>query len=146
MPTFIRYKCAKCRKSLGTDQPYFSIGVPFLICDSCETVNIIAENKTEWDLKTPYKKFSTSFDVWGLGIIIGAGAGLVCGLLLQEVLKVKSGLIFVPLIALGIFVSLPFFLKGLKKDIEASRLRMKDENYRSVLKHLGLLEKSQLPR
>ena len=140
MPTFIFYKCNKCKKALETLQPYFSTGIPFLLCESCNTVTIIHSDRTEWDLKTPYQRFSARFDTCGIGVFIGGSIGFFLALLLQKILHFDSNILLIILFVAGSFIGIRISSRSLQETIRESRERMSNKNYVELLERLGLDE------
>jgi DNA-directed RNA polymerase subunit RPC12/RpoP len=138
MPTLIFYKCSKCKNSLGTQDAYYSIGQPYIICPICNTANIIAKHRNEWDLKTPIERLAERFMISLIAVLVGAGLGILCA----EVIKYfgfthgyKSYIFFIPL---GIVGGYWHFFREFNRNIQESRARLKDNNYITVLKHLKL--------
>ena len=79
MSYYINQKCGSCKRSLtgGYVSNYSGIGQPFLPCDKCGSINIIADNITEWKLKSLFSKtFFVFHHVLSIVIYYGFGAGL----------------------------------------------------------------------
>ena len=136
MPTFTFYKCNKCKKNLGGHDAYQSVGEPFLVCPQCQSVNVIAKNRTEWALKSKLERFSIKAKVWFFSAVLGSGTAIFIG----EGLKSWQQINLPYFISFTIGVGIWYWImnKDLQRYINESQERMKDQNYVAALGKLGL--------
>ena len=149
MGVLIFYKCVSCKSKLGTQDAYEAIGSPLVFCKTCGHINVIAKNRTEWELKTNAQKF----DMYGKAIIatlfMGIGGAVICYLVGSYLLAYLGGYTQTKLtnltpIASFSVITLPaayfYFFNEMKKAIHESKERMKNPSYRAQLQSLGLIK------
>jgi hypothetical protein len=121
---------------MTTQDAYHSIGEPFLVCPKCNSINIIADNRTEWDLKPQREQFLFKAKVAFFSAFLGFGTGVLLTELSKRYLHLDSRYWFTaPIGAIAWY-----FLLGadLRRKIRESRSRMLDPKYKELLARLGL--------
>jgi LSD1 subclass zinc finger protein len=146
MASSTRYTCGSCKKRIGTETHtlFYPIGVPYIKCAACGTVNVRASQRNEWDLMTWELKVRCFVEVAFLGVFVG----LACGAAVSELGKEKLGVplpgsvwfVFWPL--LGALMGVVAMSYWLKADIRRSRKRLVDEEYVETLVRFGIVSSS----
>ena len=136
MPTIIFYKCATCSTRLGAHDEYQSIGEPLLICPKCGGINVIANNRNEWELTTHWGQIRFRGKVVFFSLILGFGTALLLWELFKRFFHLY--LPFLLYMPLGVWVWYYLLSKNMNSSIRASQKRMADPAYRSLLTQLGL--------
>src|SRR5260370_33664499 len=69
------YTCGSCRKRITTESEdtFYAIGVPYLKCERCGTVNDRSSRRNEWDLMRWPMRAAIVATVVFFGVIIDAG-------------------------------------------------------------------------
>lgn len=140
MPTWTRYSCAKCKKPIrweGHDL-YYAIGVPYLSCDDCGTVNVRSSRRNEWDLMSWPRRLPVYITTALGGLLFGTAGGLALPMLAKEKLGLTlwgpEAIWAVAGAAIGLFI----FARWQTKSIHESRERLAHETYRQTLLSLGI--------
>lgn len=140
MATLIFYTCPKCRARIETQDAYQSVGPPFIQCNKCGRIFIVAKNRTEWELKTPWQRGIFYAKVGFISLWLGFGTGGLLTILGDEFLvKPFSWWFSMPL---GIGAWYWMLSADLRRNIQESRERMANPKHREILEHLGLLTKT----
>ena len=135
-------RCPHCRKTyeFGVDQR--GIGSSLIRCPSCNDYIIDKDNK-EWELMDPVERvihfFIMSYSTI-LYAIIPAGIILLADSLIGFMPELP-GLwsLYVPYL-IGLVIMILLSIWGINEQIRESNLRMKDPEYRELLKRAGLLK------
>ena len=137
MATVIK-KCSRCKKAFEVTGNYKGIGVPFKICPYCDEI-IIDNSDDEWELKDTSEKIGFYFTMFWTAILYGLLIPIIY-LIFNELSdnKPKEDIFFYFWI-LGILLFSIIVYRIHLKDIKESEKRMKDPNYRLMLKKIGLL-------
>lgn len=140
MPSWTGYSCGKCKKRIlweGQDL-YYSIGVPYISCEKCGTVNDRSYRRNEWDLMKWPKKIPVYITTVIAGSFLGAGSGLaVQGLAIEKLGLTPWGPTAMWALC-GAVIGLLVFGRWQKKAIQESRDRLTDESYRRTLLSLRI--------
>lgn len=137
----IKY-CPHCKKTYDAGHNSRGIGIPLKKCPSCGGV-IIDTDETEWELKNSFARLGYYFICAWTAFVYGISVPLAIDFFLDyyEYDINKLGWVgFGALYALGITIFAMILIRRNVKDIHASKERMKDENYRLVLRQAGLLK------
>jgi hypothetical protein len=136
---YVIKKCPNCKDIYYTGHDRRGIGIPYKTCILCKTI-IIDEAETEWELKNLGQKFVYILICIWTSILFGA-IGPIMVYCFNELTDTKTtdkqGLYAY---IIGIIIFGIIFYRANIKDIQLSKERMKDANYRGILKKLGLLE------
>ena len=136
MPTITIYRCSSCKKHLSTEDggAFSEIGVPYLHCKACDTINLRDSRTNEWDLLVgSFRRIACYAYVPLLGIFAGSGAGLIAQELLKVCLKDCCNMSLPAAdylwLIVGSIAGCSLFARMLRNRIKESRIRMKDEGY-----------------
>jgi hypothetical protein len=141
MPMYKIKSCPHCKKTYDFDHDRRGIGSPLLQCPSCSNL-IIDTDMNEWELKDPISKI--------IYIILSVYTAFMYGLLSPLIAWGIADLFdydseahgynfFIISYAIGVFLIALVALWSNKGDIKESKERMKDSEYRLLLKKAGLL-------
>jgi hypothetical protein len=143
MAAWTFYNCGNCRKRITTQaqDTFYSIGVPFLECERCGTVNDRSSRRNEWDLMLWPMRAAVYATAAFFGIIIGAGSAttlLVVGAALFGVAAQVTGTLWLVLTIIGAAVGVKLCWQwGAKPAIRESRERLSNAPYVETLLRLG---------
>lgn len=134
--------CPHCRGIYEQGPQELSIGVPVIACRECNGL-IVDTDRTEWELKSPLGKAVyfvlcgwTAF-FWGLAFPMGAYfLGQHLGFRVDNEAAFSLWLI-------GSLFFLGVLILGNLNDVRASQERMKDPQYRELLRQAGLLKRDR---
>jgi hypothetical protein len=135
-----RYKCGKCKSLIlwETHGIYYAIGVPYLSCENCGTVNDRSYRRNEWDLM----KWSTKLLVYGTTALWGVFFGFGAGAAIPEIAKEKLGWTLWGSVGMwavgGAAIGVLMFRRWQEKAIQESRHRLSSESYKQTLLRLGI--------
>lgn len=139
-------KCRNCNKMLTSSYggSAFTIGVPFIDCPYCGTVNDRSNSYNEWGLLDDNQKMGIIFIAWLSSIIYGTVWGAIISFLIITFIFEPDNfeffhlLIFIPvsIIMVGICY---FFYIDMNGRIKRSNDRMKDISYINKLKNYGYM-------
>jgi hypothetical protein len=141
VPAFIFYSCPRCRTRIETQDAYYSIGQPFVVCKKCDGHLIIAENRTEWELLSPTQHFLHHARVVFFALWLGAGTGGLLAMLASELFQLS--LTWWILSPAGIAIWYWIMSADLRRNIAESRTRMADKKYRKILEYLEIIPKAE---
>jgi DNA-directed RNA polymerase subunit RPC12/RpoP len=148
MPSWTSYSCGKCKKRIvweGRDA-FYEIGVPYLECPKCGTINNRSNRRNEWDLMSAPKKASVYATAVLGSVFLGAGGGVAVSLGAQQAFGLEPWGSPGVWITAGVVVGFAIIGRWLLNTINDSRLRLEDESYRRTLIQLGLLDASYVVR
>jgi hypothetical protein len=119
-------------------QTYIGLGNPVRQCQKCG-VTVIDRDFTEWKLCTPQQRAKYWASVFSEGLAYGIGIPMAIWASLYFAGVRLHAAIIVSAIIIALAISIYRMRAALKREIELSCARMKDPNYRALLKANGLL-------
>ena len=126
--------CPYCKYTLAETYT-IGIGKPFVECSNCKE-RIIDKDATEWELKNIFQKIFFLFVSLYTAVIFGVLPVFIYGLSVDKPSNsMVLGIWFLSSCVLALFTG-----RGLVEEINASNERMKDTEYRQVLRSMGLLK------
>jgi hypothetical protein len=126
--------CPYCKYTLAETYK-IGIGKPFVECSNCKE-RVIDKDTTEWELKNIFQKICFLLVSLYTTVFYGIFPVLIYGLLVDKPSNsMVLGIWFLSSCVLAVFTS-----RGLVEEINASNERMKDTDYRQVLRSMGLLK------
>jgi hypothetical protein len=143
MAAWTFYSCGNCKKRITTEahDTFYLIGVPYLKCERCGTVNDRSSRRNEWDLMLWPMRVGVYATAAFFGIIIGAGSAttlLAVGAQVFGFSARVTGTLWVVLAIIGAAMGVKLcWQRGAKSAIRESRERLANVPYVETLLRLG---------
>jgi DNA-directed RNA polymerase subunit RPC12/RpoP len=144
MPAWTLYSCGNCKKriSVETQDTFYLIGVPYLRCERCGTINDRSTRRNEWDLMLWPMRAGVYATAAFLGAAFGGGGASALLAFSAEKFhfsnRVTGTLWGTVLIVGGAIGAMLYWQWGVKAAIRESRERLSDATYIETLLSLGL--------
>lgn len=143
MPMYVIRSCPSCNNVLETSSDYHALGKPYRVCQQCRAL-IRLDHITEWELKDSLEKLTYIGEIAIAALVIGIAGGIITLICLNFFVKLlyMNSIDLTPLYLwalFGIIISFGVFALRLRKEIQDSKNRMKNLNYREELTKIGIL-------
>ena len=150
MATWTFYTCGNCSKRIATEAQgtFDAIGIPYIECQHCGTVNDRSTKRQEWDLMSPLMRAGIYATVGFFGIFGGIGGASVLVLGADYAFGLSRQTAGALWLVLSVICAC-FGVKlcwniGASAAIRESRARLTDAIYVQTLSRLGFVRSSGL--
>lgn len=144
--------CPHCRHTFGTYQRVFrkESGPLVVECPTCYEPIDLRGLAVEWELLTESERALRYISTAIVAIVSGGGLGLLVviigSMFLADSMDSPVHLPVLPLIAVSCVIGGWMYWRMLRTDVEGSRRRLADPNYRELLREIGTLCDEQNPQ
>jgi hypothetical protein len=142
MATSVTYRCGGCKKRMTREIAtlFYPLGVPYIQCPHCGSLNLRSASVNEWDLMTLDLKARCFVELTLFGVFFGGAAGSAVSGIAKDQLGFPQPssfwFAFWPL--LGVLLGIVVMSQWLKARIRKSRERLANDDYAATLVRLGI--------